>query len=159
MGTKAGAKVYVAEELQDDTDLDKAGFEALTWVEVKDVGTIPEYGRNEAPATYDAFSGIVKGKGSNDAGGGDFIMAYHAEDLGQIEMRSHGAQRRNVCFKIEHPDATGTANPDKSATIDYLRGVLSGPRHPQGGTNDFEREAYAFGCNQHLRVLPAVIPA
>ncbi|MBI1234768.1 MAG: hypothetical protein GC208_09730 [Alphaproteobacteria bacterium] len=157
MGTKAGAKLYVAEELQDDTDLNQAGFEALTWVLVKDVGTFPEYGRNEATATYDAFSGIVKGKGSNNAGDGDFIMAYDPTDAGQVQMRSRGAQRRNVCFKIEHADATGTANGDKTATMDYLRGVLSGPRSPAGGTSDFEREAYSFGNNQHLRVLPATI--
>jgi hypothetical protein len=153
MSTNAGKKYYICATAQ-EADLDQAGFEALTWVRIGNVGAFPEIGRNEPIATYNTHdNGVLKGKGSNDPGSGDLECAYAASDVGQIELRTAGATKKNWAFKVLHDDATDSL----TATVDYCRAIVSGPRHPNGSDEDFRREVYSLGINQHLRILPEAV--
>lgn len=145
MGTKAGLEFFISNASVADTDLNQAGFEALTWVKVANVGSVPEFGNNEPIATYKGLDGVKKGKGLNDPGNGDVEMAHKKDDVGQIAMRAAGITDDNYAFKVTLKDGT----------VDYVRGVISGPRHPSGGDEDFNLEVYALGLEQHLRVVAA----
>ena len=77
MGTIAGTKYYISDAKVADADLaNAAAFEALSYTEIKRVGSFPEFGRNEPVASYATHdSGILKGKGSNNVGDGDMEMS------------------------------------------------------------------------------------
>lgn len=153
-GTQAGAKLYISAALIADAVMDQAAFEALSWVRVNDVGSLPDYGRNEAIATYNTLdNGILKGKGSNNAGDGDVELAYKSTDAGQVLMRTAGAGKSQWAFKIEFVD--DDSGSPLQPTIDYLRAIVSGPRHPSGSDEDFMKEVYSLGIVQHLRDVQA----
>lgn len=161
MGTIAGTKYYISDAKVADADLaDAAAFEALTYVEIKRVGSFPEFGRNEPIASYMTHdSGVLKGKGSNNIGDGDMEVAHVYNDAGQILMRTAGSGKLDWVIKVVHADATGSANPELAATTEYIRCIISGPRNPSGGDEEFVRDVYSLGGKQYLRVLQAVIPA
>lgn len=151
--TNAGKTYFVCATAQ-ASDLDQAGFEGLSWVRVNNVGAFPDYGRRENIAEYVTIdNGKLKGKGSNDAGGGDMDVSRLASDSGQDALRTAGATKQVYAFKVVHDDAvTGF-----TATTDYLRGIVSGPMHPQGGDEDFVLDRFALGFVQHLRVDPEAV--
>lgn len=154
MGTLAGVTLYISTTAAGDSTLDQSGFEALSYTQVKNVGSLPEYGRNENIAEYRTLDqGVLKSKGSNNAGQGDIELAYDPDDAGQILMRTAGASANKYAFKIVYDDDQ-TGSPVQPTT-DYLRGIISGPRFPTGGDEDFHRELYTISSDQHLRIVAA----
>lgn len=138
MGTNAGKTYSVSNAAVADADLDQTGFEALTWVEIGNVGSFPEFGRKENIAEYKTTKGVIKGKGAPNWGGGDMECARDADDAGQVLLRGYGSTKSQYAFKITHADGT----------VDYVRGIIAGPTRPQGGDEDFEIEMYTLGFNQ-----------
>ena len=152
--TNAGKQFYVCETAQPADVANQAAWEGLTWVRVNNVGLFPDYGRTENIASYTTLdNGILKGKGSNDSGGGEMELSHLATDAGQVALRTIGADKGVYAFKIVHDDAVS----GYTATTDYVRSVVSGPTYPQGGDEDFVREMYQLGHVQHLRVLPEAV--
>jgi len=152
--TNSGAKFYIA---VDDTtnlaepqnaNLSVAEYEALTWLEVVGVGSVGETGTNTNIPTYDTLGTDVinKGKGISNAGDPEVEVARIATDPGQIEMRAAAATRSNYAFKYEQDDiiTAGTGN----GTTYFNRGLVTGPRHPNGRNEDFVLEMFALGLNQ-----------
>lgn len=158
MTTHAGKTVYIAADLDPSADLaDLAAFEGLTWVEVKGCGAFPELGRNEPIATYNTFERVEKGKGVPDFGGGDMEVKRISGDAGQAALRAAGSKTVHAGFKVVYKDATGTANGDYSATTDYAKGVVTGPRRGSGTDEDFILDIYTLGFTQVITDEPAEI--
>ncbi len=134
-------KFYISQEVT-NTDLNQAGFEALTWVEVKGVGSVGETGTITNPISYDTLSAQVrqKAKGISDAGDPDIECERIANDPGQILMRAACAfdDADNRSFKFEMQDGS----------VQYLRGLVMGPRRPGGGPEAFELEVFTLGLQQ-----------
>src|SRR5690606_11413946 len=82
--TNAGGKFYISDAPAPD-ELDQAGFEGLTWIEVSRVGSVPESGSSTNILTYDTLDQevIEKAKGMTDAGGGQLEVALVPDDPGQ----------------------------------------------------------------------------
>tara|TARA_Y100001973_G_scaffold106528_2_gene185032 strand:+ start:6270 stop:6755 length:486 start_codon:yes stop_codon:yes gene_type:complete len=158
--TQAGAKFYIAVDVSDDpvaqnSDLDQTGYEALTWLEVSQVGNVGETGTNTNIVSYDTLSTEVtqKGKGISNAGDPDIECARVGDDPGQIAMRAAAATTDSYAFKYELDNMpSGGSN----GTIYYNRGLVTGPRHPNGGNEDFDLEIYSLGLNQKELVVEAV---
>ena len=124
--THAGMKLFVCETPQED-DLTEAEFAALTWVQVSGVGSVGETGSNTNILTYETWDDEVvqKGKGLTDAGSPD----------------------------IEGNDAPPGAN--STPTIRYNRGLVTGPREPNGRNEDFDLEIFGTGLQQkQIKVAP-----
>lgn len=125
-----------------NTDLDAAGFGALTYTEVKGVGSVGETGNNTNIISYDTLRKDVveKAKGMTNAGDPPIECARIAEDPGQILMRTYGAVTNfnNYALKVEFQDGS----------IQYLRGLVTGPTRPGGRNEDFELEVYTMALNQ-----------
>lgn len=155
--TLAGSKLYVCATAQ-NSDLNQAAFEALTWVEVKNIGSVGETGTNTNLVNYDELGTLVtqKAKGLSDAGSPPVECARNPTDPGQIIMRSIAVltDTNNYAFKYEKNDApTGYTN-----TIHYMRGVVVGPTRPNGRVEDFDLEVFMLGLNQaEITVDPAAI--
>lgn len=144
--TNSGAKVYVCATPQ-PANLDRVGYEALTWVLISGVGNHGETGSNTNILTYDTWDTdvIQKSKGITDAGSPEIEVSRNATDAGQAILRAAGLTNFNYAFKMERndkPDATGTP------TILYNRGIVTGPKRPHGRNEDFDLEMFVLGLNQ-----------
>lgn len=144
-----GGKFYIGVDIgtnlakPENSDLNKAGYEALTWLQVGSVGSIGETGTSVNIINYDTWDTTVTQKAAGIANAGDpeIEVAYDPLDAGQTEMRSAGtlANRvNNYAFKILH----------NNGNIFYNRGKVMGARHPNGGPEDFQLEIYPLALNQ-----------
>lgn len=125
-----------------NTDLDEAGFTALTYVEVGSVGSVGEYGVSTNVLTYDTWNTLVakKAKGITNAGDPEVEVARSATDAGQIAMRTagHPSVKDSYAFEVTRQDGT----------VEYLRGLVAGPRKPNGRNEDFDLEIFTLMLNQ-----------
>ena len=152
--TNSGAKFYIAVDDVTNlakpypTDLTIAQFKALEWLEVKAVGSVGETGTNTNVVSYDTLGTDVtlKSKGISNAGDPEIEAARIPADPGQVQMRAAAATRSSYAFKYEQDDAiTPTTG---NGTTFYNRGIVTGPRHPNGRNEDFVLEIFALGLNQ-----------
>lgn len=146
--TNSGSKLYICATPQ-NSDLTKTQFEALTYVQVKKVGSVGERGLTTNIVTYDTWDTAVslKGKGISNAGDPEVEMARDLADPGQIAMRAAGQPTVTSAYalKVERP----------SGEIEYLRGLVTGPRTPGGRNEDFVLHVYSLALNQ----VPVEVPA
>lgn len=128
-------------------DLNQAAFAALTYVQVKGVGSGGEIGTKENQLTYPTWDSTVvqKSKGMADAGNPPFELARDPLDAGQIILRAAAATEFNYAYKIM---ANDTPSGGSSPTIIYNRGLVMRPTRPQGKNEDFDLEVFTFANNQ-----------
>ena len=156
MATNAGRKFFVCATPQPDA-LTASEFAALTWVQVGGVGSLGETGTNTNILTYDTWDDETtdKGKGLNNAGDPELEVKYRAADAGQIIMRTAAETPYKYAFKVESNDKPNN-DPDSKPTIRYNRGLVTGPRQPNGRNEDFEIDIYGLGLVQKQITVPAV---
>jgi hypothetical protein len=144
--THKGTTIHVCSTAQND-DLNQAGYEALTWVQVGKVGNPGDFGATSNLPTYDTLDEAVtqKQKGVANAGDPQIEVASIPSDAGQIIMRSfgHPLNEDNMAIKWTR----------SNSQVLYSRGVVSGPMYPGGGSDDFVLERYTVGLNQ----LPVIV--
>lgn len=152
--TLSGAKLYVCATAQ-NTDLNEAAFEALTWVQVKGVGSHGETGTNTNIVSYDTWDTefVQKAKGTSNAGDPEVELARIPADAGQVIMRTAGDHfnKNNYAFKIELNDAPSGGTP----TTIFNRGMVAGPRIPLGRNEDFITEIYTLALQQQQIIVDA----
>ncbi|TWG90317.1 tail tube protein [Mesorhizobium sp. J18] len=156
--TNKGRKFYIAVDtdnttpLPQPTDLTQTDYEALTWLEVKNVGSIGESGTQTNIVSYDELSTDVtqKQKGISNAGDPPVEVARNTSDPGQKAMRAAAATKYLYAFKTEDADA-----PDESTTnsVYYNRGLVTGPTRPNGRNEDFNLEVFTLGLIQREIVV------
>lgn len=157
--TNAGSKLYVCATPQ-PTDLDATQFAALTWVLVGGVGNIGETGDNTNILNYDTWDDAVvqKAKGLTDAGSPEIEVARDPSDAGQDILRAAAKTNFYYAFKIEGTDIPN-ANVGSKPTIRYNRGLVAGPREPNGRNEDFDLEIFTLGLVQkQIKVDPVAVP-
>lgn len=150
--TNANGKFFFCTTPQ-ASDLTKDQFEALTWVEVKNVGKLPESGSTTNTVKYDTIDTNVtqKAKGVSDAGGGNLEVAYTPDDAGQAALRQAAQTNYMYATKRELNDAPDDKHTN---TVFYNRGIISGPTHSGGGVEDFVTETFTIANNQIEVVVP-----
>ena len=76
-GIKKDSTLYVCETAQPD-DLLQAGYEALTWVEIENVVTMPDFGFTQNVVTQDYINTDMsqKRKGFKVGGESDLVIGY-----------------------------------------------------------------------------------
>lgn len=151
--TNAACRLFICATPQ-DADLDQAEYEALTWVEIKGVGSHGEIGANPALLTYNTWGASVQqhAKGQEDAGTPDVELARIVNDAGQVVLRQAARTANNYAFKMLRND---NVDADTEPTTIYNRGVVSGPRRPMGRSDDFELEIFKLGLNQREIIVDA----
>lgn len=157
VGVKKDSKFYICATAQ-GADLDQAGFEALTWVEVGSVVTLPDFGVTDNIVTQDYVDTNVsqKRKGFKNASDTEIVTGFDPDDLGQDAMRIAAATDLNYAFKLEGSDSPNPSTTTNS--IRYSRGVIGGPNFSGGGGEDFDNETYQIGLNQEpILVKPEAI--
>ena len=151
--TNKGRKFYVCETAK-PTDLNQTEYEALTWVEVGNVGSVGETGTATNIVSYDELSTDVtqKQKGISNAGDPVVEVARNPTDVGQIAITAMAVTKLFYAFKTEDDDAPTAGDTN---TIYYDRGVVTGPTRPGGRNEDFILENYTLGLVQtQITVAP-----
>lgn len=149
--TNAHGKVYFCSTPQ-QIGLDLAGFSALTWIEIGNVGSFGETGANTNILTYDTWNTdvIQKAKGITDAGSPEVELARVYNDPGQVALRAAALTNLNYAFKIVRNDPIIVGG---VGTTLYNLGLVSGPRRPQGRNEDFDIEVFTLGLQQREIVV------
>ena len=137
----AGVKFAISTTAQNG-DLTLSEFEGLTYTDVSSVGSIGEYGISTNMLTYDTMDTLVskKAKGITNAGDPALEVARMDSDAGQLAMRTAGAPDYfdSHAFKVTKQDGS----------IDFLRGLVSGPSSPGGRNEDFDLHNFTLALNQ-----------
>lgn len=144
--SNAGGKVYICTTAQ-ASDLDQTGYEALTWVEIKGIGSHGETGSSTNILTYDTWDTTValKAKGITDAGSPEIEVARISTDAGQDALRAAAATNLNYAFKmVKNDKLTGGG----TGTVLYNRGLVAGPKRPHGRNEDFDLEVFTLALQQ-----------
>lgn len=146
--TQKGSRLYVCTTPQPN-NLTVEEFEELEYIEVKKVGRIGETGPNTNIVSYPTLDTEVsdKAKGLTNAGDPEVEVARVYNDPGQMALRQMGAPGNTFkyAFKIIRADA-----PDETFTdrVEYQRGIVTGPRKPNGSNEDFDLEIFTLGLVQ-----------
>lgn len=146
LATQSGRKFYTTALAHTPVTDTPAEFAALTWVQVKGVGSFGEIGTKTNILNYDTWDDdvIQKQKGQSDAGTPDVELRRIAADPGQLLLRTNAGTKLEYPFKIEGNDPLTSGG---TPTIIYLAGVVAGPTRPQGRNEDFDLEVFSLGIN------------
>ncbi|MFD1944735.1 hypothetical protein [Paradevosia shaoguanensis] len=149
--TNKDRKAYICTTPQPNV-LDQAAFEALTWIEIGNVGAIGESGTQTNVVSYDELATDVtqKGKGISNAGDPTIECARNPTDPGQVALRAAAKTNFNYAFKFEDKDAPDA---DHTNSVYYNRGLVTGPTRPNGRNEDFILEVFTMALNQREIVV------
>lgn len=146
-----GVTVAICTTPQND-NLDRSGFEALTYVNIANIGMIGEYGITTNLIGYDGLDTSVqlRSKGVSDGGTPEIEVARVDGDPGQDAMVAAGAAQvfDNYALKITKQDGA----------VDYWRGLVSGPTSPGGANEDFDLHVYNVALNQVIEHVDFAAP-
>lgn len=152
----AASRLFVCATPQ-NVDLSQADYEALTFTEIKAVGSRGEMGKTTNILTYDTWDTkvIQKAKGMTDAGTVALELARIANDPGQLILRAAGAVGNNNNYAFMELRADGLT-PDTGTRI-YNRGLVGGPTRPGGRNEDFDLENFTLGFQQEEIVVDPTV--
>lgn len=150
----AGSKLFICATPVTTYPMTASALAALTWVEIKGLGSHGEGGSSTNILTYDTWDTDVvqKAKGMTDAGSPEIELARDSADAGQNALRAAALDNRNYAFKMERNDKITTAG--RPTTI-YNIGIVTGPRRPFGRNEDFDLEVFTLGFNTREVVVAA----
>lgn len=139
--SNAGRTISISTTVQ-NSDLNLAGFQGLSYTTASNVGSIGPYGISTNVISYDTLDTLVtrKAKGITNAGDPEIEAARVSDDPGQIAFSAAGAPGvfDNYAFKVTNQDGS----------VDYLRGLVMGPNRPNGRNEDFDLVVWTIGLNQ-----------
>lgn len=154
--TNAASRIFVCAEPQ-NKDLTEDDYNGLDWVPISGIGNLGETGKSTNVLNYDTWDTTVsqKGKGTTDAGSPTLEVARIPDDAGQKILRTAGAvgNNNNYAFKILRADGV----PGGIGTIQYNRGIVTGPTRPNGANEDFDLEVFTLGFNQEEIVVDPTV--
>lgn len=146
MGVMTSTGIVISVVAGTPATQDKAGYEALTFVPVGEVTTVPEFGPNVQVVTHEPLAtGITeKFKGFINYGSLALAAALDTEDAGQVVMSAAvtGATKFNRhSFKLQYQDGA----------VRYWQGKVFSYTENPGGANSI------VGCTMQLEIETPVL--
>lgn len=137
--TNSGSTVSISTTAQ-NAHLDETEFEALTYVEIANIGSLGERGAATNIVSYDTWDTetTLKSKGITNAGDPVLEVAQDLDDPGQIALRAAALTPDNYAFVVERPNGE----------LEYFRGLVTGPTDPGGRNEDFVINNFTLALNQ-----------
>lgn len=142
--TGANAAFYIA-TTAGAVPANQAAYEALTWVEVEQIETMPTFGDTTTEVTFQGLSDgrVQKLKGTRDAGSSDLGFAFldtigsGSPQTGQYLLlaASEDDTTNNYAFKVVYSDQT-TGSPYGTGSTRYFAGLVGGFSEGGFGAND-----------------------
>jgi len=147
-----GKTLYVAQALPATNNA--AGFEALTWVQVKGLQVLPQLGVThadiEVPDLGTGFTSTLKGA----ATGVESTMSFYtvASDPGQVDVLEQAEDQQGL-LSIKIVTGSGTDSGDGPAPVtgdpvQYAQGICKNYQQVQGDNTTHEGFTVAFRQNE-----------
>ena len=131
--------------------LDRAGYEALTYVEIADVGSIPAIGTTSASGNFQTLTADINFKGISQFPNIDLTWARDVTDAGQAAMRAAGLTSFCYPIRVELQDGP----PGLTNTVIYIPAQIGNVGLTGGGANDVRQETTTlFRADPELTVNP-----
>ena len=151
--TTSGTKFYISNAAASTSVDTLLEYEALTWIEIREVEDLGNVGDVSTEVTGAAIgdSRIRKAKGARNAGTMNVICFDTVPlDAGQVAVIAAEATNSNYAFKIENPEPeSGTG------AIIYFRGLVMSNEVRYGTNDNIRRRAFNIGVNSALTEEPA----
>ncbi|MEX0301952.1 MAG: hypothetical protein AB3N24_05965 [Leisingera sp.] len=156
-----GKTIYVSKALPATNDA--AGFEALTWVQVKGLITLPQLGTthsmNDIPDLSTGFTTATKGAGQ----GVDTNMTFREVDgdTGQADLIGQ-ADDNDGLLSVKIVNGTGADSghgpaPVAGDKVEYAQGIAHSHQPNQGDNSS--HEGFQVGFRQNAKTVKATQPA
>lgn len=154
IGTSEGSTVFIGPVTTATT---QSALAALTYVEVKDVESIGEFGPQKQDVTFTrlAGGGVQHLPGATDNGLIPVVCGRNATDPGQIALAAAASTKFEYAVKIVLADE---ADANDTPTTFYARGPVFGSRNNVGGANDVTKRTFNVGANVFIEVPGAAVP-
>lgn len=116
-----------------------------SWVEVKSLVDIGEFGDEANISTIELIDGarVRKKKGTVDGGDMELVVARDALDPGQQALRAAVKTKDAYAIRITANDAPAGGTP----TVHYLKAYVSSAKNRHGGANDVVQTAFTFAID------------
>lgn len=124
-----------------NADLTQSGFEALTYTQVPNLGSHGDTGVTQNVVSYSTWDRNVvsKGKGEADAGSPTLeFLDITSAGLDLLLAAADVDDNNSYAFKLTWADGS----------VEYNRGIVTGPTRPKGANEDFKRLSFTLGLNQ-----------
>lgn len=151
MNSSSGTKLYIGPVT---AAADAAAYAALTWVEVSEVESIPEFGETNALVSFVSMSAgrVRKAKGAADSGDLTVACANLPRDAGQLAMIAARATKFAYAIKIvveDSPDAN-----DGDSTF-YFHAYVMAAKPNIGGANDPTKRNFGLAIETAIFEVPS----
>lgn len=145
--------LYVCATAQHNTDLNQAGYEALTWVEIGKLVTLPQVGFEANVVTQNyvntEFSSDAKGFINGTAS--EVMVGRDPTDAGQVILRTAANTRYRYAFKRVYADDVAGF----TATTTYFRALVSSQLDAGGGGEEFDNETFGIKVTAQKPIIVA----
>lgn len=148
-----GAKVYISTTSAATT---QSAFAALTWVEIKEIESIGDFGDESSSVTFTSLSDsrIRKYKGARDAGTIAVVCGNLATDPGQLAAVAAEKTKFDYPIKIVLADAAD-AN-DTNSTF-YFQGQVMSAKLNVGGNDAIIKRTFNLAINSAVIEVPSTV--
>lgn len=131
-----------------NADLDQSGFDALTYTTVPNIGNHGDSGVSQNVVSYSTWDRNVISKGKGEANAGDPTVEF-------LDVASAGMTLMLAAADVDNTNSYATKITFADGSIEYNRGIITGPTRPKGGNEDFKRVVFTLGYNQQPVVVAA----
>jgi len=122
-------------------DLTLSGFTGLTYTPVPNMGILGDSGVSQNVVSFSTWDRnvVAKGKGEADAGSptAEFLDVVSA-GMTLMLAAADVDDANSYAFKVAWPDGS----------VEYNRGIVTGPVRMKGSNEDFKRLQFSLGFNQ-----------
>lgn len=140
--------VFALSTTSANEDLNASEFAALQYTEVPNIGSHGDSGVSQNVVNYSTWDRNVIAKGKGEADAGSPSVEFLDVDSAGMTLLIAAADVDNTnsyAYRIVWPDNS----------IEYNRGIITGPLRMKGGNEDFKRLQFNLGFNQ----VPVTIAA
>lgn len=138
--TNMGGQFLISTSVE-NFDLDESGFVSLEYQAVPGMGQHGATGREQATRSYAVFGFDHRIKTKEIASAPDVVVEFVqgvSTGMALMNLAAEASNNSAFAFMILWPDGT----------VEYNRGIVSGPRLLKGGNEDFKLVEFTLGLMQ-----------
>jgi len=139
--TNFGGLFAISTTAENDDLADEAAFELLTYTDVPNVGSFGDTGVSQNVVSYSTWDRNVASKGKGEADAGSPAVEF-------LDVTSAGMTALLAAADVDNSDSYAFSITWPDGTIEFNRGVVTGPMRMKGGNEDFKRLSFTFGFSQ-----------